>query len=233
MLRTHRTAADRNERPGHPTVPTGNATGRGRSVVAGLVAAAATLGLVAGCAPGTHDEPAVEKTGATRTARGPATSQPAADTTTETTTETEQADPAATPTSPAELTQDGSGGAVAAAVHLLALVDHAYATGDTSGLLALSGPACGWCSSMVEQLGGDTVAARASAAVIHEVSRTEASALADGTFVVELTADESYVRTSEVDGVAVLDVLRTDTYVFAFAVSRPDGAWQVDGVQLR
>ncbi|MGN8246627.1 DUF6318 family protein [Cellulomonas soli] len=141
--------------------------------------------------------------------------------------------PAPAPAPPADLARTDVDGAIAAGVHLLALLDHAYASGDTAPLLALSGPGCGWCRSMADQLGGGTVVSRGSSLLVHTPTSATAQDNADGTYVVELTTDESYLSSREVDGVAVLDLVSAQTYVFAFSVARTATGWQVDGVALR
>ncbi|WP_448631549.1 DUF6318 family protein [Cellulomonas soli] len=163
--------------PGSTACRCGTTAGRGarrrtaRRVLAATVGALSGALLLGACATGPNPSVAPTPVGAPSATATPAV--PAAG-------EPSMTDVPAAPVAPTDLARTDADGAIAASVHLLAMLDHAYATGDTQPLLGLSGPGCGWCRSMAQQISRSALGARGTTLLVHTPGAVTASELGEG-----------------------------------------------------
>lgn len=185
-----------------------------------LLVAAASLGLLAGLAACTPDEPEP-------TPSASATAEP-----TETPSPTPTFPPEAiAPERPAAMNEISVAGAEAAATYFLALYPYVYATGDLTEWRALSHPECVFCASVVTNVEEQATAGNASQGGLVAVTRATGTQVGDTYFAVRVAFDQAPSATVDGNGEIVEEFPEAKSYVAEMGVAVVDGRLVIRGAE--
>lgn len=185
-----------------------------------LLAAIASIGLVAGLAACTPEDPE------------PTPSASAGSTPTATPSPTPTVPPEAiAPERPAAMNEISVAGAEAAATYFLALYPYTYATGDLAEWRSLSHPECAFCTSVVSGVEQQVAAGGRSEGGVLTVESVSAIDVSADLYAVDIVGRQSAGVEYGPDGSILSESPETRSALSVLLTPGPEG-WLVRGVQV-